>query len=64
MQIEIFRQSRHATPKTNSEINKRPEIKHFVAHQMQKSLTQGGVQTPKIIYLWIKNKKEPVIEHF
>ena len=30
-----------------------PEIMHFVAHQMQKYLTQGGVQTPKIIYLWI-----------
>ena len=30
-----------------------PEIKIFVAHQMQTVLMQGDVQPPKIIYLYI-----------
>ena len=51
MQIEIFMGKAGMQPPKY--IKKGPEIKHFVAHQMQKYFTQGGVQTPKIIYLWI-----------
>ena len=35
-------------------------MKHFVVHKMQNVLTQGGVQTPKLIYF----KKVPEIKHF
>ena len=38
-------------PKNKFKLKKGPEIKHFVAREMQKYLTQGGVQTPKITYL-------------
>ena len=47
----------YATPLKQIKIKNGPEIMHFVAHQMQKYLTQGGVQTPKIIYLWIYTNK-------
>ena len=53
MQIEIFiSKAGMQRPKTNK-IKKRHEMKHFITPQMQKYLTQGGMQTPKIIYLWI-----------
>ena len=48
MQIEIFI--------VKACMQKEPEIKHFIIPQMQKHLTEGGVQTPKI-YLWIETKK-------
>ena len=47
MQIEIFILKACMQPP-----QKGPEIKHYIILQMQKHLTQGGVQTPKI-YLWI-----------
>ena len=40
MQIEIFI--------VKACMQKEPEIKHFIIPQMQKHLTEGGVQTPKI----------------
>ena len=52
MQIEIFIGKAGITPPPTKNIYKKgPEIKHFVAHQLQKYLTQGGVQTPKIMNL-------------
>ena len=54
MQINIFiGKASMQLPKNKFRLKKGPEIKHFVAHQMQKYITQGGVQTPQIIYLWI-----------
>ena len=53
MQIEIFIGKAGMQSPKHIKIKQGPEIKDFVAHQMQKYLTQGGVQTPKIIYLWI-----------
>ena len=38
-------------PPKEIKIKKWPEIKHFVAHDVQNFLMQGGVQVPKIIYL-------------
>ena len=58
MQIEISigKVGIYATPPKQILIKKGTDIKHFIALQMQKYLTQGGIQTPKI-YLWIQTKK-------
>ena len=49
MQIEIFIGKAGMQPQKNKFRFKRgPEIKHFITPQMQKYLTQGDMQTPKI----------------
>ena len=47
MQIEIFIGKADMQPPKQIQIKKGPEIKHFVAHQMQKYLTQGGCKLQK-----------------
>ena len=42
MQIEIFIRKAGMQPQKQIKIKRGPGIKHFVAHQMQKYLTQKG----------------------
>ena len=64
MQIEIFiGKAGMQPPPKQIKIKKGPKIKHFITPQMQKYLTQGGMQIPKYTYEF-RLKKEPEIKDF
>ena len=44
-------------PKNKFRLKNGLKLRLFVTHQIQSFERQGGVQTPKLIYLWIKTKK-------